>query len=157
VINKVQAAQSHLTTSDEKSSSANLTASSITASTNKIPEPQTGWAGVHCSFAQIPNLRDLILLDISDLTDTVFCNPEYVMNIIDTEKRLEVMTNGGPMVLNQTCEVPHLGVHWFNKESITNIMALCDVTAKFRVTMDSSKEKAMLVHMPDKVIRFKQM
>jgi hypothetical protein len=153
VINK---SQSHLNVSDDKSTGEDSLASSVTAATGKKPEAQVGWAGVHCSFAQITNLKDLILLD-SDSTDTVFCNPEYVTNIMETEKPLEIMTNGGPMVSNQKCTVPHLGEHWFNKDPITNIMALCDVTDKFRVTMDSSKELALLVHMPDKVVRFKQM
>jgi hypothetical protein len=153
VINK---AQSHMTVSDDRSSSGSTLTSSVAASAERKPEVQVGWAGVHCSFAQLTNLKDLILLD-SDSTDTVFCNPEYVTNIVNTDKALEIMTNGGPMVSQQRCQVPHLGEHWFNKDSITNIMALCDVTEKFRVTMDSSKEKALLVHMPHKVLRFKQM
>ena len=31
-----------------------------------------------------------------------------------------------------------------------------DMTSKFRVTMDSKEELALLVHMPDKIIKFKQ-
>jgi hypothetical protein len=124
--------------------------------TAKNPEVQVGWAGVHCSFAQLTNLKDLILLD-SDPTDTVFCNSEYVSNISATNEALKIMTNGGPMVSKQWCTVPHLGEYWYNEDSITNIMALCDVTDKFRVTMDSSKENALLVHMPHKVICFTQM
>jgi hypothetical protein len=142
--------------SDENSTGGNTIVSSVTANTEKKAEVHVGWAGVHCSFAQLTNLKDLILLD-SDSTDTVFCNPEYVTNIHETEATLKIMTNGGPMVSEKRCSVPHLGDHWYNEDSITNIMALCDVTDKFRVTMDSSKEKALLVHMPHKVIRFTQM
>ena len=40
---------------------------------------------------------------------------------------------------------------------MTNIIALSDMTSKFKVTMDSSKEKAFFVHLPDKVVKFKQM
>jgi hypothetical protein len=152
----INKSQSHLSAGDDKSIGGNSSASSITAATGKKSEAQVGWAGVHCHFAQISNLKDLILLD-SDSTDTVFCNPEYVTDITDTDKTLEIMTNGGPMVSKQKCTVPHLGEHWFNKDSITNIMALCDVTDKFRVTMDSSEELALLVHMPNKIVRFKQM
>ncbi len=32
-----------------------------------------------------------------------------------------------------------------------------DMTKKFRVTMDSKEELALLVHMPDKIVRFKQL
>jgi uncharacterized protein (UPF0333 family) len=92
-------------------SAAASTTSSITAVTTKKPEPHVGWAGVHCSFAQYANLQDLILLD-SDSTDTIFCNPKYVTNITDTEEQLEVMTNGGPLMSKQKCEIPHLGECW---------------------------------------------
>jgi hypothetical protein len=50
-----------------------------------------------------------------------------------------------------------VGECWYNPHSITNIIALSDMTKKFRVTMDSSKEKALLVHFPNKVVKFKQM
>jgi hypothetical protein len=72
VINKLQ---SHVNASYDKLSSGCSLASSMTAATEKKPEAQVGWAGVHCSFAQLTNLKDLILLD-SDSTDTVFYNPE---------------------------------------------------------------------------------
>jgi hypothetical protein len=161
VINKSQsyAAASATTGGEEKTaipSMAGSTTSTITAVTAKKQEPHVGWAGVHCSFAQYTNLQDLILLD-SDSTDTIFCNPRYVTNIKDTEEQLEVMTNGGPLMSKQRCEIPHLGECWYNKHSITNIIALSDMTKKFRVTMDSSKEKALLVHFPNKVVKFKQM
>jgi hypothetical protein len=134
------------------SAAASIT-SSITAVTTKKPEPHVGWAGVHCSFAQYTNLQDLILLD-SDSTDTIFCNPKYVTNITDTEEQLEVMTNGAPLMSTQKCEIPHLGECWYNPHSITNIIALSDMTKKFRVTINSSKEKAQLVHFPNKVVKF---
>jgi hypothetical protein len=80
-----------------------------------------------------------------------------VTNITNTEEQLEVITNGGPLMSTQKCEIPHLGECWYNPHSITNIIALSDMTKKFRVTMDSSKEKALLVHFPNKVVKFKQM
>jgi hypothetical protein len=137
-------------------SSSTTTSTSTTDTTKKEVTPSVGWAGVHCSFAQTFNLKKLILLD-SDSTDTVFCNPDYVTNIRETDQSLNMVTNGGPLNCNQKCTLPHLGECWFNKDSITNIIALSDMTAKFRVTMDSTAEKAMLIHLPDKVIKFWQM
>jgi hypothetical protein len=43
----------------------------------KISEPVVGWVGLHCSFAQTVDMKELILLD-SNSTDTVFCNPKYL-------------------------------------------------------------------------------
>ena len=40
---------------------------------------------------------------------------------------------------------------------MTNIIALKDMIDKHRVTMDSEKEKAMFIHMPDNIVVFKQL
>jgi hypothetical protein len=133
-INKLQ---SHATASGKAPSSngsvaqSSVAQSSVTANSDtKAPKAHVGWAGVHCSFAHAANLKDLILLD-SDSTDTVFCNPEYVTYIQDMQETLQVLTNGGPMKSHQKCDVPHLGVCWYNKDSITNIIAMCDMRKKF--------------------------
>jgi hypothetical protein len=57
-------------------------------------ETVTGWSGLHCSFAQTANMRDMILLD-SDSTDAVFCNPKHVSNTRDLDESLSISTNGG--------------------------------------------------------------
>ena len=77
-------------------------------------EQHVGWASLHCSFAQMYNMRDLILLD-SDSSDTVFCNEKYVINIRPSDEILQLNTNGGIMESQEKCDVPHLGTHWFNK------------------------------------------
>ena len=84
-------------------------------------------------FMQHTNMRYLILLD-SYSTDTIFCNPEYVKNIHITDEKLKLGTNGGLMVSQNKCEVPHLGNHWFNENSIANIISLADTTNKYKVT-----------------------
>jgi len=96
-------------------------------------------------------LKDLILLD-SDSTDTIFCNPKYVKNVRQAESTLELRTNGGPLVSNQICDIPDLGKAWFNKDSIAIIISFAHMTSKYKVTYDSEKEKAFLVHMPNKIV-----
>ena len=88
---------------------------------------------------------------------TIFCIEQYVTNIRPAKKPLEINTNGGIMMVTQQCEIPFLGTHWFNNEVITNIISLADITKKFRVTIDSQKEKALVVHMDDKIVKFEQM
>jgi hypothetical protein len=147
---------SHAHSNTETSGNLSVTPSSVTANSEASkPEPQVGWAGVHCSFAQAANLKDLILLD-SDSMDTVFCNPNYVTNIRDTKELLQVLTNGGVMKSQQKCDVPHLGECWFKKDSITNIIAMCDMRKKFSITMDTNKAAALLVHLPNKAVKFKE-
>ena len=97
----------------------------------------------------------MILLD-SDSTDSVFCNPNYVTNIRNAKETLKVLTYGGIMNSTQKCDVPYIGECWFNKESITNIIAMCDMRKKFRITMDTNKEAALIVHLPNKTVKFKE-
>ena len=78
-INKSQQQHVQSSSDDTKSTSAS------TIATKKEDEPVIGWAGMHCSFAQTLNMRELILLD-SDSKDTVFCNPKYVSNIQESNE-----------------------------------------------------------------------
>ena len=57
----------------------------------------------------------------------------------------------------QTCEIPFLGTHWFNEGAITNIISLADLSKNYRVTMDTAKEKTMIVHLKQKQVKFSQM
>ena len=63
------------------------------------------------------------------------------------------------MITTMKCDVPHLGTHWFNPESITNIISLAGMAKQFKVTYDSTNELlAFMVHVNnDKVIKFHQM
>ena len=36
-----------------------------------------GWSGLNCSFVQVVNMKELILLDI-DSMDTFLCDPKYI-------------------------------------------------------------------------------
>ena len=50
----------------------------------------------------------------------------------------------GQLISNQKKIVPHLGEQWFNEDSMTNIIAMKDMTDKFRVAMDSAVEKGII-------------
>jgi hypothetical protein len=151
-INKSQqhAQQAQSNTDDARSQTGSTVSTKAAAAESVI-----GWAGLHCSFAQSYNMKNLILLD-SDSTDTVFCNPDYVSNIRESDDPLSISTNGGVMKSHQKCDIPHIKNVWYNENSMTNIISMKDMTDKFQVTMDSRKERALLVHMPNKIVRFKQ-
>jgi hypothetical protein len=122
----INKAQQHAQSSSDAASSSGSTVSSK----SKIGEPAIGWAGLHCSFAQTVDMKELILLD-SNSTDTVFCNPKYVSNIPDSEDPLSLSTNGGVMKSHQKCDFPHIKDIWYNGNSMTNIISLKDMTNKF--------------------------
>jgi hypothetical protein len=122
----IHKAQQHAQSSSDAASSSGSTVSSK----SKIGEPAIGWAGLHWSFAQTVDMKELILLD-GDSTDTVFCNPKYVSNIRDSEEPLSISTNEGVMKSHQNCDIPHFKDVWYNKNSMTNIISLKDMTNKF--------------------------
>ena len=50
--------------------------------------------------------------------------------------------------------MPHIGKSYYAKDTMTNIIGLADMRKKFRITYDSDKEAAFLVHTPSKIIKF---
>ena len=78
--------------------------------------------------------------------------PKNVKNIWQAKSTLKLGTHGGPLVSNQVCDIPDLGKAWLNKDSIANIISLAH-----KVTYDSERERAFLVHMPHKIVQFSQM
>ena len=102
--------------------------------------------------------RDWILLDTCS-TVSVFCNSSLVHNIRKCApgQGLTVVTNGGAQTYDHTAEMEMLPlkVH-FNTHSIANILSLSDVAnlPDTKITMDTSQERAMLLHHGDKVFKF---
>ena len=103
------------------------------------------------------DLNELILLD-SDSKTTVFCERKYVKNVWDVKKSMGLGTNGGgSLVSNMKYIIPHLGEKWFNSESMTNIIAMKDMTDRYKVTIDSAVEIVLFVYLPDMIVIFKQL
>jgi hypothetical protein len=67
-------------------------------------------------------MKDLILLD-NGSTVSVFCNPELVENIHETEESLRLSINGGEVTTKMKATVPGYGEVWFTSKAITNISA----------------------------------
>ncbi len=56
--------------------------------------------------------------------------------------------------MKNKAQVPGFGKAWFNKDAITNVFSFAEMEDKHHITYDSSKEKAFIVHMPDKQVKF---
>ena len=99
-------------------------------------------------------MRESITLDNAS-TLSLFCSPDLVEDIASTTSTLELMTNAGSRRSNQQATVPGFGQFWFDPKAIANIFGFADLVKKHWITYDSDKEDAFLVHMPNKIVKFK--
>ena len=162
-INKVQFTQkstenTNKTSANTKENTEYNGNTTISSTTNS---KQSGWTNLNYNLSnyntdQQNKMHQMVLLD-SDSTNTIFCNKEYVNNIRTAPKPPQIQTNGGIMKVNHICDSPYLGTQWFSKDAITNIISLADITQNYRVTMDTAKEKSMMVHLDHKKVKFSQM
>jgi hypothetical protein len=161
-INKAQQSHAQATRASDASTVASVTAPTSQVSTPARSESsgsQTGWAGAHIQLQfhqQAFQMRDWILLD-NQSSVTVFCNKDMVNNVRESvDGNMQLATNGGTLVTTQKADLPQWGVVWYNEKAITNIFSYAEMADKYRITYDSDKEDAFVVHMPDKTVRFER-
>jgi hypothetical protein len=143
--------QQHVQVNDNTSTTALVT--STTSS-----DPITGlqeWSGAHIMLNQVntKELRDTILLDNGSST-SIFANPRMVQSIKTVDQPLQLMTNGGELVTDQKATVPGFGEVWYDEASIANIFSFAELKDKHKITYDSTKEDAFIIHLPTKIIKF---
>ena len=92
-----------------------------------------------------------ILLD-SESTCSIFRDASLLSDVQGTDPPLVLNTNGGPHTAHQMGNYHGLGSPlrvWYNPNSLANVLALCDVRHKAQVTLDTARELAFLVHVPN--------
>ena len=146
-INKVEA--SHV----QASENANMNNNSSTGSQVQGSGNASQWAGVHLGFYQASAMRTCILLD-NESSATIFCNPDMVTNIRQTDKELTLTTNAGVLQTKMKADVPGWGEVWFDPTAMTNIFSYAQMVDRHPVTYDSTKEDAFIVHLPHKQVKF---
>jgi hypothetical protein len=91
------------------------------------------------------NLRKVILLD-SQSTMDLFCDEDMVNTITKTTQTMKLKSNGGCMTTKKKATINGYKKRvWFNKDAITNIFSLKNLTEQYRVTYDSD-DKKFVVH-----------
>jgi hypothetical protein len=88
-------------------------------------------------------------------TLSLFGNPKMVKNIRESKTTLELATNAGTKTTKQIADIPGFGTVWYDKGAIANIFGLLDLKKKHRITFDSEKEDAFIVHTDDRNMKFK--
>ena len=101
------------------------------------------------------HMKDWIILD-NGLTMSLFANPDLVEKIRESKNTLELHTNTGCKRNKTEADVPGFGMVWFNPDAIANIFGFADLVDKHRITYDSVKEDAFLIHMPQKIVKFQR-
>ena len=88
-----------------------------------------------------------VLLDSQSTVCIFRCN-KYVSNIRQSNKRVRLITNGGKQISTLVGDLPNFGTVWYSLNSllVANILSVADVRKRCRITMDSKKEAAILVH-----------
>ena len=97
-----------------------------------------------------PFPRGCILLD-SESSESIFNDLSMLSNVREGIPPLTLHTNGGARKANQRGDYHGLGTVltvWADPGSLANILALRDVRRIARVTLDTEKELAFIVHLP---------
>ena len=97
----------------------------------------------------------MIILDTGSSIGIVK-NETLVGNITTSSTLLELATNAGRKNITQEAEVPGYGTVWFDEDVLANIFSFAELKDKYRIMYDSSQEDAFLIHMKDKVVKFKR-
>jgi hypothetical protein len=63
-------------------------------------------------------------------------------------------TNAGTRTTKKIAKVPGYGTVWYDETAIANIFGLSELKKKHRVTYDSEKEDAFIVHMNNDTLKF---
>ena len=145
-----KAAQNFAASNDEQSTNTNNTDDRSVSSE---------WSGLHISMnnSELKGedlMKNSIILDNGSTVD-LFSNPELVHGIHQSEQIMELHTNAGSKINNRKATVPGYGKVWYDDQAIANIFGLGNMIKKHRVTFDSKKENAFLVHKKDGIIKFK--
>ncbi|KAG7357574.1 hypothetical protein IV203_002262 [Nitzschia inconspicua] len=100
-------------------------------------------------------LKNLMLLD-SQAPGHIFGNKEYLDDIRSSgNQTLTASTLKEKLFLNHIRNAPdNLGTAWYSDEVKTNIFILAELSKRFRIAYDSSKEDAIIVHHPKNKIKF---
>ncbi|WP_371077836.1 hypothetical protein, partial [Salmonella enterica] len=84
----------------------------------------------------------------------IFANTKMVQDIREIPTALHLMTNGREITTTTKATVKGFGDVWYDPDSIANIFSFAELKDKHKITYDSSKEDAFIIHLPNKTVKF---
>ena len=66
----------------------------------------------------------------NESTVTIFCNPNLVEDIHQTDESLDLVTNAGILRTNLKANIPGWGKAWFSPYAITNIFSYAEIAKR---------------------------
>jgi hypothetical protein len=128
-------------------------------STTSKASSQIGWSGLIVEQSLYNDDRDAkdrlkncIILD-NESTLSLFSNPDLVQDIRTSSKTLSLATNAGVKQSNREAIVLDFGKVYYDEDAIANIFGFSDLKKKHRITYDSNKDDAFIVHMDKEIIK----
>ena len=116
------------------------------------------WSGLQLQQIKKPyaHLKNVLILDNGSTVPATVANPDFVENIRPSKTTLNMTTNAGEKHITLQADLPGLGTAWYDSDQITNVLGFAHLKDKYRITYDSDKEDAFLVHLPDKILKFER-
>ena len=101
------------------------------------------------SMAATEKKKGLKYMDTDILIDTrstcsVFKNADMVINVKKIKAIMRAMSNGGHQDSRYVGHLPGFFDVWVNEKSLMNILAMCEVQKRFRVTIDMAIEPTIM-------------
>ncbi len=100
------------------------------------------------------NLKNVILMDSGSTLKSTIANPDFLTNIRVSQNPINMATNIGSKAITLEGDMPGLGVTPFDETHMTNILGLSKNAKEHRITYDSAKEDAFLMHTDNGIIKF---
>jgi hypothetical protein len=101
-------------------------------------------------------LKDVILLDTGSTLKATFMNPNLVTDIQATRTPVSMTTNTGTKKIELEATIPGFGSTWYDPSQIAIIYGFSHMADKHRITYDSDKEDAFVVHSHNGITKFER-
>jgi hypothetical protein len=96
--------------------------------------------------ARYLDLRSAWLLDNQSTFD-LCCNPDFAGKRRNAKRAMNMLSNGGGLQISKKCMVPGYDFWvWFTTRAMTNIICLKNLIHLYRMTSDSKRRMAFIVH-----------